>query len=86
MVYMVVMALTWISFGEGYLGKSRFGHYFVYRNFDLETRLNRWFAKYEAGVDSFGEQGQLIYSHGFGSREDAQASCEKHALEVEERL
>ena len=83
---MVIIKLTWIPFGEGYLGKTRHDHYFVYRNFDPETRSNRWFAKYEAGAVRFGEQGKLINFHGFDSLEDAQGSCEKHALEVEERL
>jgi hypothetical protein len=86
MIYMVIMAIIWIPFGEGYLGKSRHDHYFVYRNFDPDTRLNRWFAKYEGEIDRPEVQGKLISFHGFDELEDAQGSCEKHALEVEERL
>ena len=86
MVYMELMRLTWMPFGEGYLGKSHHGLYFVYRNLDPGTRLNRWFAQYEAGADKFGEQGKLINLHGFDTFEDARGSCEKHASEVKEML
>jgi hypothetical protein len=86
MVYIVIMALTWQTYGLGHLAKSIHGYYLVYRNFDNETKTNRWFAKYETGSDSFGEQVSRTEFHGFDSLEDAQAFCEKNALEVERAL
>jgi hypothetical protein len=57
----------------------------VYRNFDNEMKTNRWFAKYETGSDRFGEQVSRFELQGFDSLEDAQAFCEKNALDVEPR-
>jgi hypothetical protein len=82
----ILTSVTWMPFNDGRFGKSRHGHYFVYRNFDPETRSNRWFANYEAGSDRSGEEGNLINLHGFDSLEDAQSSCEKHAQGTDSAL
>jgi hypothetical protein len=42
-----------------------------------------WFAKYETGSDRFGEQVSRIEFQGSDSLEDAQAFCEKNALDVD---
>jgi hypothetical protein len=60
--------------------------YLAYRNFDNEMKTSRWFAKYETGSDRFGEQVSRIEFQGFDSLEDAQAFCEKNALDVERAL
>jgi ribose/xylose/arabinose/galactoside ABC-type transport system permease subunit len=51
-----------------------------------EMKTNRWFAKYETGSDRFGEQVSRFEFQGFDSLEDAQAFCEKNALDVEPAL
>jgi hypothetical protein len=53
--------------------------------YDL-TEIDSWFAKYETGSDRFGEQVNRIEFQGFDSLEDAQAFCEKNALDVERAL
>jgi hypothetical protein len=78
-----------ISLASIRIGTSREEHpryYLVYRNFDNEMKTNRWFAKYETGSDRFGEQVSWIEFQGFDSLEDAQAFCEKNALDVERAL
>ena len=70
----------------GPLAKSIHGYYLVYGNFDNEMKTNRWFAKNETGSDRFGEQVSRIEFQGFDSLEDAQAFCEKNALDVERAL
>ena len=49
-------------------------------------RTKRWFAKYETGSDRFGEQVSRNEFPGFDGLEDAQAFCEKNALDVERAL
>jgi hypothetical protein len=80
------MGLAWQAYGVGHLAKSIHGYYLVYRNFDNVMKMNRWFAKYETGSDRFGEQVSRIEFQGFDSLEDAQAFCEKNALDVERAL
>ena len=80
------MGLAWQAYGVGHLAKSIHGYYLVYRNFDNETKTNRWFAKYETGSDRFGEQVSRVEFQGFDGLEDAQAFCEKNALDVERAL
>ena len=80
------MGLAWQAYGLGHLAKSIHGYYLVYRNFDNEMKTNRWFAKYETGSDRFGEQVSRNEFPGFDSLEDAQAFCEKNALDVERAL
>ena len=80
------MGLAWQAYGVGHLAKSIHGYYLMYRNFDNEMKTNRWFAKYETGSDRFGEQVSRIDFQGFDSLEDAQAFCEKNALDVERAL
>ena len=63
-------------------GKSQGGHYFIYKNLDLETGSNRWFGNYI----KFGGQESLIIFSGCDSLEDAQASCERHAQNGGEAL
>jgi hypothetical protein len=70
----------------GHLAKSIHGYYLVYRNFDNEMKTNGWFVKYDAGSDKFGEQVSRIDSGDSTSLEDAQAFCEKNALDVERAL
>jgi hypothetical protein len=82
----LIMGLAWQAYGVGHLAKSIHGYYLVYRNFDNEMKTNRWFAKYETGSDRFGEQVSRIEFQGFDSLEDAQAFCEKNALDVERAL
>jgi hypothetical protein len=82
----LIMGLAWQAYGLGHLAKSVHGYYLVYRNFDNEMKTNRWFAKYETGSDRFGEQVSRIEFQGFDSLEDAQAFCEKNALDVERAL
>lgn len=82
MGYMVYVAIIWIPVKGGLLGKSQRGHYFIYKNLDLETGSNRWFGSY----NKFGGQGSLIIFSGFDSLEDAQASCEIHARDTGEAL
>jgi hypothetical protein len=83
---MVIMGLAWQAYGLGHLAKSIHGYYLVYRNFDNEMKTNRWFAKYETGSDRFGEQVSRNEFQGFDCLEDAQAFCEKNALDVERAL
>jgi hypothetical protein len=83
MVYIVIMDLIWQTYGLAHLAKSIHGYYLVYRNFDNEMKTNRWFVKYEAGSDRFGEQVSRTEFHGFDSLEEAQAFCEKNARDVE---
>ena len=52
MVYMVYVEIMWTPVKGGLLGKSQGGHYFIYKNLDLETGSNRWFGNYI----KFGEQ------------------------------
>jgi hypothetical protein len=78
------MGLAWQAYGLGHLAKSIHGYYLVYRNFDNEMKTNRWFTKYETGSDRFGEQVSRTEFQAFDSLEDAQAFCEKNALDVEE--
>jgi hypothetical protein len=80
------MGLAWQTYGSGHLAKSIHGYYLVYRNFDNEMKTNRWFAKYETGSDRFGQQVSRIEFQGFDSLEDAQAFCDKDALDVERAL
>ena len=82
MVYMVCVAIIWTSVKGGLHGKSQGGHYFIYKNLDLETGSNRWFGNYI----KFGEQESLIIFSGCDSLEDAQASCERHAQNRGEAL
>jgi hypothetical protein len=82
----LIMGLAWQTYGVGHLAKSIHGYYLVYRNFDNEMKTNRWFAKYETGSDRFGEQVSRIEFQGFDSLEDAQAFCDKDALDVERAL
>jgi hypothetical protein len=46
-------------------------------------KTNGWFVKYDSGSDKFGEQVSRIDSGDSTSLEDAQAFCEKNALDVE---
>src|SRR5580704_11241909 len=80
------MGLAWQAYGLGHLAKSIHGYYLVYRNFDNEMKTNRWFAKYETRSDRFGEQVSRIEFQGFDRLEDAQAFCEKNAVDVERTL
>ena len=82
----LIMGLAWQAYGLGHLAKSIDGYYLVYRNFDTEMKTNRWFAKYETVSDRFGEQVSRIEFWRFDSLEDAQAFCEKNALDVERAL
>ena len=82
MVYMKYMEIIWTPVKNGLLGKSKGGHYFIYKNFDPEARSSRWFGNY----NKFGEHRGLIIFSGFDSLEDAQAFCEKNALDVERAL
>ena len=83
---MVNMGLAWQAYGVGHLAKSIHGYYLVYRNFDNEMKTNRWFTKYKTGSDRFGEQVSRTEFQAFDSLEDAQAFCEKNALDVERAL
>ena len=82
MVYMVYVVIIWTPVKGGLHGKSQGGHYFIYKNLDLETGSNRWFGNYI----KFGEQESLIIFSGCDSLEDAQASCERHAQNRGEAL
>jgi hypothetical protein len=72
------MGLAWQTYGLGYLAKSIHGYYLVYQNFDNEMKTT--------GSDRFGEQVSGIEFQGFDRLEDAQAFCEKNALDVERAL
>jgi hypothetical protein len=52
----------------------------------MRMKTNRWFAKYETGSNRFGEQVSRIEFRGFDKLEEAQAFCEKNALDVERAL
>jgi hypothetical protein len=80
------MGLAWQTYGSGHLAKSIHGYYLVYRNFDNEMKTNRWFAQYETGSDRYGQQVSRVEFQGFDSLEDAQAFCDKDALDVERAL
>ena len=69
------MVIMWTAIKGGLLGKSHAGHYFIYKNLDIETGLNRWFCNY----NKFGGQESLIIFSGLDSLEVAKASCERHA-------
>ena len=60
MAYMIYMEIIWTPVNGGLLGKSQGGHYFIYKNLDLETGSNRWFGNYI----KFGEQESLIIFSG----------------------
>jgi hypothetical protein len=75
MLYIVNMEFIWTPVKGGLLGKSQGGHYFIYKNLDLETGLNRWFGSY----NKFGGQESLIIFSGVDSLENAQTACERHA-------
>jgi hypothetical protein len=75
MIYMHYVVIIWTAVTGGLLGKSQDGHYFIYKNLDLETGSNRWFGNYI----KFGEQESLTIFSGWDSLEDAKASCERHA-------
>jgi hypothetical protein len=60
MLYMVYVAIIWTPVKGGLHGKSQGGHYFIYKNLDLETGSNRWFGNYI----KFGEQESLIIFSG----------------------
>jgi hypothetical protein len=81
-----IIGLTWQKFGLGLLARSVHGFYLVYRNFDNEMKVIRWFAEYETGSGRFGEQVSRTKFQKFDNLEDAQAFCEKNALDVEEAL
>jgi hypothetical protein len=82
MVYMIYVEVIWTPVKGGLLGKSQGGHYFIYKNLDLETGSNRWFGNYI----KFGGQESLIIFSECDSLEDAQASCERHAQNRGEAL
>jgi hypothetical protein len=82
LVYMVYMDVIWTQVNGGLLGKSQGGHYFIYKNLDLETGSNRWFGNY---IKFRGQESLKIFS-GCDSLEDAQASCERHAKNRGEAL
>ena len=46
MVYLVYVAIIWRPVKGGLHGKSQGGHYFIYKNLDLETGSNRWFGNF----------------------------------------
>jgi hypothetical protein len=79
MVYIVYVATIWTPVKGGLLGKSQGGHYFIYKNLDLEAG---WVGNYI----EFGGQESLIIFSGCDSLEDAQASCERHAQNRGEAL
>ena len=83
---MVNYGISLANIRSGHLAKSIHGYYLVYRNFDNEMKTNRWFAQYETGSDRFGQQVSRIEFQGFDSLEDAQAFCDKDALDVERAL
>ena len=79
--------MDWKIYKRGHLAKCQHGYYFVCQEFDHEMGSDRWFVKYEAGADKFGEQGHLTGNiHGFDSLEDAKADSEKDAEEVGRHL
>jgi hypothetical protein len=82
MVYIINMEIIWTSVKGGLLGKSRDGHYFIYKNLDLEAGSNRWCGNY----NKFGAQESLIIFSGFDSLEDAQTMCERHAQDTGDTL
>jgi hypothetical protein len=49
-------------------------------------KTNRWFAKYETESDRLEEELSRIEFQGFDNLEDAQAFCEKKAVDVERTL
>jgi hypothetical protein len=75
MVYIVYMGIIWTPVKTGLLGKSQGGHYFIYKNLDLETGSSRWFGSYI----KIGGQESLMIASGCDGPDDAQASCERHA-------
>ena len=76
---MVSMGLDWKGYGGGYLAKLGHGYYLVYQNYDPPLRSTRWFAKYET-AEMFEQTAIRAFPlQSFGSLEQAQAYCEKHA-------
>jgi hypothetical protein len=83
---MVNYGISLASIRIGTSRESIHGYYLVYRDFDNEMKTNRWFAKYETGSDRFEEQVSRVEFQGFDNLKDAQAFCEKNALDVERAL
>jgi hypothetical protein len=75
----VILKLTWKALGPGQLAKSEYGYYLTYRNIDPESRVVRWYAKFEPRSSHFLKQEKWSQSQFFMSLEDAQLFCEEHA-------
>ncbi len=79
----VILKLTWKALGPGQLAKSEYGYYLTYRNIDPESRVVRWYAKFEPRSSHFLKQEKWSQSQFFMSLEDAQLFCEEHAQAFE---
>jgi hypothetical protein len=77
------LKLSWKALGPGQLAKSEYGYYLTYRNIDPESRVVRWYAKFEPRSSHFLKQEKWNQSQFFFSLEDAQLFCEEHAQAFE---
>jgi hypothetical protein len=77
------LKLSWKALGPGQLAKSEYGYYLTYRNIDPESRVVRWYAKFEPRSSHFLKQEKWSQSQFFFSLEDAQLFCEEHAQAFE---
>ena len=76
------LKLSWKALGPGQLAKSEFGYYLTYRNIDPESRVVRWYAKFEPRSSHSWKEEKWSQSQFFFSLEDAQLFCEEHAEDI----
>ena len=65
--------------GPGQLAKSEYGYYLTYRNIDPESRVVRWYAKFEPLSGDSLKSEKWNQSQFFYGLQDAQLFCEEHA-------
>jgi hypothetical protein len=77
------LQLSWKALNAGQLAKSERGYYLAYLNIDPESKVVRWYAKFEPRSGHFLKQEEWSQSHFFYRLEDAQLFCEEHAQALE---
>jgi hypothetical protein len=69
------LQLSWEALAAGQLAKSEYGYYLAYRNIDPESRVIRWYAKFEPRSGHFLVQEEWPF---FDSLKEVQAFCQGH--------
>ena len=73
------MALDWQPYGGAYLAKPKHGYYLVCQRHDPESALIRWVAQFEPSEVFDQRTVEALDLQRFGSFQQAQECCEKHA-------